>query len=177
VIKVGLTGSIGMGKSTVANMFKNHGFPVFDADKVVHDLYKKGGAAINTIKNFYPEAVINNTVNREILRSFIVENPDKIGELESLIHPLVGAERDGFLKTNKNMDIVVVVSAHYHIQYERVLSREGMTEKIFKGLLAKQLSDDAKKSMADIVIKTDDSLKTTNNQVKEFISSLGIKVN
>ena len=194
--KVGLTGSIGMGKSTVANMFKNYGFPVFDADKVVHDLYKKGGAAINTIKNFYPEAVINNTVNREILRSFIVENPDKIGELESLIHPLVGAERDGFLKTNKNkeilvfdvpllfetglnkiMDIVVVVSAPYHIQYERVLSREGMTEKIFKGLLAKQLSDDAKKSKADIVIKTDDSLKTTNNQVKEFISSLGIKVN
>ncbi|MDB4844232.1 dephospho-CoA kinase [Hellea sp.] len=196
MIKVGLTGSIGMGKSTVANMFKNYGFPVFDADKVVHDLYKKGGAAINTIKNFYPEAVINNTVNREILRSFIGENPDKIGELESLIHPLVGAERDGFLKTNKNkeilvfdvpllfetglnkiMDIVVVVSAPYHIQYERVLSREGMTEKIFKGLLAKQLSDDAKKSMADIVIKTDDSLKTTNNQVKEFISSLGIKVN
>ena len=78
---------------------------------------------------------------------------------------------------NKIMDIVVVVSAPYHIQYERVLSREGMTEKIFKGLLAKQLSDDAKKSMADIVIKTDDSLKTTNNQVKEFISSLGIKVN
>ena len=196
MIKVGLTGSIGMGKSTVANMFKNYGFPVFDADKVVHDLYKKGGAAINTIKNFYPEAVINNTVNREILRSFIVENPDKIGELESLIHPLVGAERDGFLKTNKNkeilvfdvpllfetglnkiMDIVVVVSAPYHIQYERVLSREGMTEKIFKGLLSKQLSDDAKKSKADIVIKTDDSLKTTNNQVKEFISSLGIKVN
>jgi dephospho-CoA kinase len=196
VIKVGLTGSIGMGKSTVANMFKNHGCPVFDADKVVHDLYKKGGAAINTIKNFYPEAVINNTVNRESLRSFIVENPDKIGELESLIHPLVGAERDGFLKINKNkeilvfdvpllfetglnkiMDIVVVVSAPYHIQHERVLSREGMTEKLFKGLLSKQLSDDEKKSMADIVIKTDRSLKTTNNQVKEFISSLGIKVN
>ena len=172
MIKVGLTGSIGMGKSTVANMFKNYGFPVFDADKVVHDLYKKGGAAINTIKNFYPEAVINNTVNREILRSFIVENPDKIGELESLIHPLVGAERDSFLKTNKNkeilvfdvpllfetglnkiMDIVVVVSAPYHIQLERVLSREGMTEKIFEGLLAKQLSDDEKKVWLILLLK------------------------
>jgi dephospho-CoA kinase len=196
VIKVGLTGSIGMGKSTVADMFKNFGYPVFDADKAVHDLYEKGGAGIDIIKSFYPAAVVNSAVDREILRSYIVENPDKIRELEILIHPLVKKLRDDFLKTNqnkellvfdipllfetglnKNMDITVVVSAPYHVQHKRVMSREGMTEKIFSGLLAKQIGDDEKKTMADIVIKTDESLNMTKSKVKEFISSLGVKVN
>ena len=196
MIKVGLTGSIGMGKSTVADMFKNFGYPVFDADKAVHDLYEKGGAAINIIKSFYPAAVVNSAVDREILRSYIVENPDKIRELEILIHPLVKKLRDNFLKTNqnkellvfdipllfetglnKNMDITVVVSAPYHVQHKRVMSREGMTEKIFSGLLAKQISNDEKKTMADIIIKTDESLNITKSKVKEFISSLGVKVN
>jgi dephospho-CoA kinase len=196
VIKVGVTGSIGMGKSTVADMFKNFGYPVFDADKAVHDLYEKGGAGIDIIKSFYPAAVVNSAVDREILRSYIAENPDKIRELEILIHPLVKKLRDDFLKTNqnkellvfdipllfetglnKNMDITVVVSAPYHVQHKRVMSREGMTEKIFSGLLAKQISDDEKKTMADIVIKTDESLNMTKSKVKEFISSLGVKVN
>lgn len=196
MIKVGLTGSIGMGKSTVADMFKNLGYPVFDADKAVHDLYEKGGAGIDIIKSFYPAAVVNSAVDREILRSYIAENPDKIRELEILIHPLVKKLRDDFLKTNqnkellvfdipllfetglnKNMDITVVVSAPYHVQHKRVMSREGMTEKIFSGLLAKQISDDEKKTMADIVIKTDESLNMTKSKVKEFISSLGVKVN
>ena len=196
MIKVGLTGSIGMGKSTVADMFKNFGYPVFDADKAVHDLYEKGGAGIDIIKSFYPAAVVNSAVDREILRSYIVENPDKIRELEILIHPLVKKLRDDFLKTNqnkellvfdipllfetglnRNMDITVVVSAPYHVQHKRVMSREGMTEKIFSGLLAKQIGDDEKKTMADIVIKTDESLNMTKSKVKEFISSLGVKVN
>lgn len=196
MIKVGLTGSIGMGKSTVADMFKNFGCPVFDADKAVHGLYEKGGAGIEIIKSFYPAAVVNSAVDREILRSFIAENPDKIRELETLIHPLVKKLRDDFLKTNqnkellvfdipllfetglnKNMDITVVVSAPYHVQHKRVMSREGMTEKIFSGLLAKQISNDEKKTMADIIIKTDESLNITKSKVKEFISSLGVKVN
>jgi dephospho-CoA kinase len=196
VIKVGLTGSIGMGKSTVADMFKNFGCPVFDADKAVHGLYEKGGAGIDIIKSFYPAAVVNSAVDREILRSYIAENPDKIRELETLIHPLVKKLRDDFLKTNqnkellvfdipllfetglnKNMDITVVVSAPYHVQHKRVMSREGMTEKIFSGLLAKQISNDEKKTMADIIIKTDESLNITKSKVKEFISSLGVKVN
>lgn len=196
MIKVGLTGSIGMGKSTVANMFKNFGCPVFDADKAVHGLYEKGGAGIDIIKSFYPAAVVNSAVDREILRSYIAENPDKIRELETFIHPLVKKLRDDFLKTNqnkellvfdipllfetglnKNMDITVVVSAPYHVQHKRVMSREGMTEKIFSGLLAKQISNDEKKTMADIIIKTDESLNITKSKVKEFISSLGVKVN
>lgn len=196
MIKVGLTGSIGMGKSTVADMFKNFGCPVFDADKAVHDLYEKGGAGIDIIKSFYPAAVVNSAVDREILRSYIAENPDKIRELETFIHPLVKKLRDDFLKTNqnkellvfdipllfetglnKNMDITVVVSAPYHVQHKRVMSREGMTEKIFSGLLAKQISNDEKKTMADIIIKTDESLNITKSKVKEFISSLGVKVN
>lgn len=196
MIKVGLTGSIGMGKSTVADMFKNFGCPVFDADKAVHGLYEKGGAGIDIIKSFYPAAVVNSAVDREILRSYIAENPDKIRELETLIHPLVKKLRDDFLKTNqnkellvfdipllfetglnKNMDITVVVSAPYHVQHKRVMSREGMTEKIFSGLLAKQISNDEKKTMADIIIKTDESLNITKSKVKEFISSLGVKVN
>ena len=196
MIKVGLTGSIGMGKSTVADMFKNFGCPVFDADKAVHGLYEKGGAGIDIIKSFYPAAVVNSAVDREILRSYIAENPDKIRELETFIHPLVKRLRDDFLKTNqnkellvfdipllfetglnKNMDITVVVSAPYHVQHKRVMSREGMTEKIFSGLLAKQISNDEKKTMADIIIKTDESLNITKSKVKEFISSLGVKVN
>lgn len=196
MIKVGLTGSIGMGKSTVADMFKNFGCPVFDADKAVHGLYEKGGAGIDIIKSFYPAAVVNSAVDREILRSYIAENPDKIRELETLIHPLVKKLRDDFLKTNqnkellvfdipllfetglnKNMDITVVVSAPYHVQHKRVMSREGMTEKIFSGLLAKQISNDEKKTMADIIIKTDESLNITKSKVKEFISSLGVKAN
>ena len=196
MIKVGLTGSIGMGKSTVADMFKNFGCPVFDADKAVHGLYEKGGAGIDIIKSFYPAAVVNSAVDREILRSYIAENPDKIRELETFIHPLVKKLRDDFLKTNqnkellvfdipllfetglnKNMDITVVVSAPYHVQHKRVMSREGMTEKIFSGLLAKQISNDEKKIMADIIIKTDESLNITKSKVKEFISSLGVKVN
>jgi dephospho-CoA kinase len=196
VIKVGLTGSIGMGKSTVADMFKKFGCPVFDADKAVHGLYEKGGAGIDIIKSFYPAAVVNSAVDREILRSFIAENPDKIRELETFIHPLVKKLRDDFLKTNqnkellvfdipllfetglnKNMDITVVVSAPYHVQHKRVMSREGMTEKIFSGLLAKQISNDEKKTMADIIIKTDESLNITKSKVKEFISSLGVKAN
>ena len=196
MIKVGLTGSIGMGKSTVADMFKGFGYSVFDADKAVHDLYEKGGEGINIIKSFYPAAVINSAVDREILRSYIVENPDKIRELETLIHPLVKKLRDDFLKANQNkellvfdipllfetglnktMDITVVVSAPYHVQHKRVMSREGMTEKIFSGLLAKQISDDEKKTMADIVIKTDESLNMTKSKVKDLISSLGVKVN
>jgi len=196
VIKVGLTGSIGMGKSTVADMFKNFGCPVFDADKAVHGLYEKGGAGIDIIKSFYPAAVVNSAVDREILRSYIAENPDKIRELETFIHPLVERLRDDFLKTNqnkellvfdipllfetglnKNMDITVVVSAPYHVQHKRVMSREGMTEKIFSGLLAKQISNDEKKTMADIIIKTDESLNITKSKVKEFISSLGVKFN
>ena len=196
MIKVGLTGSIGMGKSTVADMFKSFGYPVFDADKAVHDLYERGGAGINIIKSFYPAAVINSAVNRDKLRSYIIENPDKIRELEGLIHPLVKKLRDDFLKINQNkelivfdipllfetglnktMDITVVVSAPYHVQHKRVMSREGMTERIFSELLAKQISDDEKKTMADIVIKTDESLNMTKSKVKDLISSLGIRVN
>ena len=196
MIKVGLTGSIGMGKSTVADMFKSFGYPVFDADKAVHDLYESGGAGINIIKSFYPAAVINSAVNRDKLRSYIIENPDKIRELEGLIHPLVKKLRDDFLKINQNkelivfdipllfetglnktMDITVVVSAPYHVQHKRVMSREGMTERIFSELLAKQISDDEKKTMADIVIKTDESLNMTKIKVKDLISSLGIRVN
>ena len=196
MIKVGLTGSIGMGKSTVADMFKNFGCPVFDADKAVHGLYEKGGAGIDIIKSFYPAAVVNSAVDREILRSYIAENPDKIRELETFIHPLVKKLRDDFLKINQNkellvfdipllfetglnktMDITVVVSAPYHVQHKRVMSREGMTERIFSELLAKQISDDEKKTMADIVIKTDESLNMTKSKVKDFISSLGIRVN
>ena len=196
MIKVGLTGSIGMGKSTVADMFKSFGYPVFDADKAVHDLYERGGAGINIIKSFYPAAVINSAVNRDKLRSYIIENPDKIRELESLIHPLVKKLRDDFLKINQNkelivfdipllfetglnktMDITVVVSAPYHVQHKRVMSREGMTERIFSELLAKQISDDEKKTMADIVIKTDESLNMTKSKVKDLISNLGIRVN
>jgi len=191
VIKVGLTGSIGMGKSTTANMFKHYGCPIFDADQTVHRLYSRGGRAINQIKKFYPEAIVNESISREKLRDYIVKNPEKLEILEGLIHPLVSEAREDFLIANKDkavlvfdvpllfetglnktMDINIVVTAPHHVQYERVMSREGMTETTFKEILAKQMTDDKKRTLADIIITTDKSLEDTKNQVFKFLLSI-----
>jgi dephospho-CoA kinase len=180
-----------MGKSTTANMFKHYGCPVFDADQTVHRLYSRGGRAINQIKFFYPEAIVNDSISREKLRDYIVKNPEKLEILEGLIHPLVSEAREDFLIANKDkavlvfdvpllfetglnktMDINIVVTAPHHVQYERVMSREGMTETTFKEILAKQMTDDKKRTLADIIITTDKSLEDTKNQVFKFLLSI-----
>jgi dephospho-CoA kinase len=171
--KLGLTGSIGMGKSTTAKMFAELGIPVWDADAAVHKLYSTGGAAVPAIQELYPEAIEHGEVSRPALKRLIQSNENVLGELERIVHPLVAADRQNFIgisdsdivlldipllfETNgdKDMDAIACVDIDPEIQRERVLKRNTMTEEQFEQILNKQLPNDIKCSQSDFVIKTD----------------------
>ena len=184
MITIGLTGSIGMGKSTTAAMFKEAGCPVFDADRAVHDLYEKGGEAVPIIRAVFPDAIKEGAIDRGVLGRYMREDPIQLEVLESFIHPLVGNKRTQFFEDNKSADItvldvpllfetgldkfvdhIVVVTAPAKIQRARVLSREGMTEELFKVLLSKQMPDAIKRKRADTLIFTDMGLENAREQV------------
>jgi len=190
---IGLTGSIGMGKTTTAKMFEALGCPVFDADAAVHDLYSKGGKAVALIKAVFPDAIINDVVDRKILGSHMRANPLNLQVLESFIHPWVAEMRAEFLKDaaengtkavifdvpllfetggDKYVDAVVVVSAPALIQKARVLAREGMTPEIFDMLLSRQMSDDEKCKRADYVISTGEGLEKACEQVQSVLAKI-----
>lgn len=191
MIIVGLTGSIGMGKSTTASMFRDEGCPVFDADKAVHDLYAKNGKAVPIIKSVFPDAVKNGVVDRSILGGHMRSDQFHLKVLESFIHPLVGEVRADFFKKNSSADIVVldipllfetsadklvghivVVTASAAIQRKRVLSRDGMTEELFKSLLKRQTPDREKRKRADTLIFTDKGLDNAREQVQSLLKKL-----
>ncbi|HVJ01808.1 MAG TPA: dephospho-CoA kinase [Sphingomonas sp.] len=189
MIKLGLTGSIGMGKSTVARMFADEGVPVFDADAVVHELQGPGGALVAAIEAEFPDTSGPEGVNRTALREAVYGKPEAFARLEALIHPAVARAREAFLETHgaaplvvldipllfeaggwQKVDRIVVVSAPAEVQRARVLGRPGMTESRFAEILARQLPDAEKRARADFVIATDGRLEATRDQVRRVIA-------
>ena len=193
MMRIALTGSIGMGKSTVAAMFEKAGIPVFDADAVVRRLQAPGGSLVGPIAARFPNAVANGALNRDILATEVLENLDSLAALEAIVHPAVHAERSRFLLDNQKMpallfdipllfethgegafDKVVVVSAPPEVQRQRVLARPGMTAAKFKAILSRQTPDEEKRQRADFVVDTGGELSTTESQVREIIACLGL---
>jgi len=170
--RLGLTGSIGMGKSTTARFFADHGLPVWDADAAVHRLYGPGGAAVPALSLAFPDAIGVNGVERDALNRHIATDPDALARLESIVHPLVAADRAEFLQTasadivvldipllfekgtQAEMDATLLVTAPPEVQRARVLSRPGMTEARFQMLLSRQMPDRQKRGLATHIIET-----------------------
>ena len=159
MIKLGLTGSIGMGKTATAEMFRELGVPVYDADASVHALYARGGAAVAPLEEAFPGVVIDGAVDRSLLRERVVGDAEAMRKLESIVHPLTGAAQVEFLKQaeadaaafvvldvpllfetggDKRCDYVAVVTAPAELQRARVLARGSMSEEAFESILAKQ---------------------------------------
>jgi dephospho-CoA kinase len=186
---LGLTGSIGMGKSTTAAMFRDAGFPVWDADAAVHRLYDVGGGAVGPIGEVFPAAVINGAVSRLVLKDALQADPENLLKLEAIVHPLIKADREAFIAAQTSplivldipllfetgadewLDSVLVVSAPADVQAARVLARPGMMQDTFDIILARQMSDAEKRARADFVIKTL-SLDATRRAVQNLIFDL-----
>lgn len=188
---IGLTGSIGMGKSTVAAMFADEGVPVFDADSAVHELQKAGGALVPAIESAFPGTTGANGVDRKALGAAVFGDRDRLAKLESIIHPVVAEQRIAFLRDHadaalvvfdipllfekgghKGVDCVVVVSSPYSVQRERVLARPGMTAEKFDQIVALQMHDSDKRALADHVIETGQSLEQTRQNVRALVKKL-----
>lgn len=188
---LGLTGSIGMGKSTTAAMFADAGLPVWDADATVHRLYQPGQPAALTIGRLFPTAIdANGTVNRATLRTLIQDDPTVLDRLNAAVHPLVAADRAAFLAAHEAAEIVLldvpllfeigldaacdavaVVSAPPEVQRDRVLSRGAMTEAEFQTILARQLPDAEKRKRATYVIPTT-GLEAARQAVKDVLADI-----
>ncbi len=178
-----------MGKSTTADLFAKEGIPVWDADSSVHQLYSKDGAAVPLIAAIRPEAIIDGAVSREALKEWIAKEPDALSRIESIVHPLVAADRAAFLTAaggdiavvdvpllfetggDAQVDLTVVVSAPAEVQRKRVLERPGMTEAQFASILAKQMPDAEKRARADAVIETT-SFEAARAAVRQLISTI-----
>jgi dephospho-CoA kinase len=190
---IGLTGSIGMGKSETAKMFARLGIPVIDSDASVHALYELDGAAVPEIEKAFPGTVQNGRVDRAKLSKLLAADPAGFKRLEAIVHPLVGraqasflekAERDGadmvvldvplLFETggHARMDAVVVASAPSHIQRARVLAREGMTPEKLDQILSRQMPDEEKRAKAHFVVVTDQGLDHAFEQVKTIVKTL-----
>jgi dephospho-CoA kinase len=193
MIVVGLTGSIGMGKSTVARMFADAGAMTWSADDAVTRLYAKGGGAVAAVGAAFPAAVAAAAVDRAKLADIVVKDKTELKRLEAIVHPLVGIDRRDFLKRARNagaalvvleipllfeggyargLDAVVVVSAPEAVQRARVIQRPGMSEKKLKAILENQTSDAEKRARADYVIETGGSLEATREAVARVVADL-----
>jgi dephospho-CoA kinase len=187
--RLGLTGSIGMGKSTTAGFFRDLGCDVWDADAAVHRLYAKGGAAVEPIGELFPDAIQDGSVSRDILREHLMADPAQFPALERIIHPLVAKDRFEFIKASsadivvldvpllfetgadKAMDAVACVSIDPDQQKKRVLSRGTMNEAAFTKILERQWPNADKVAKADYVIKTD-TLENAKEQVSKIVKEI-----
>ncbi|MEO7690222.1 MAG: dephospho-CoA kinase [Sphingomonas sp.] len=191
MITLGLTGSIGMGKSTVAGMFEELGVPVFDADATVHRLQGEGGRLVAAIEAMFPDTTGPKGVDRTLLGEAVLSDPRALKQLEALVHPAVGKERAAFLAAHaqaplvvfdvpllfetggeSRVDKVAVVSAPADIQRARVLARPGMTEARLDAILARQMPDAEKRARADFVIPTGGSIAETRAAVAAILACL-----
>ena len=190
---IGLTGSIGMGKTQTAALFEEEGVPRYDADAAVHGLYEVGGAAVGPIGELFPEAVRDGAVDRAALGRIVLKDGAKLAALEKMVHPLAGATQVDFLNAqmaagathvlldipllfetggHEFVDCVVVVSAPPDIQRARVLERPGMTEEKFADILAKQVPDSDKRAAADFIVDSSVSVADAHRQVKEVLAAV-----
>lgn len=193
MIVIGLTGSIGMGKSTVAQMFADAGAPSFNSDDAVHALYAPGGAAVVPVEEAFPGVTRDGAIDRTALSARVVGDDAAIKKLESIVHPLVRRTQADFLEAQRAagkravvldipllfesrasdlFDKIVVVSAPPEVQRARVLARPGMTADKFEALLARQVPDAEKRSRADFVIDTSGSFEATRAQVRAVLDAL-----
>jgi len=193
VIVIGLTGSVGMGKSATAAMFAEAGIPVYDADAEVRRLYASGGVAVAKVEAVFPGVAVDGAVDRGRLGERVLGDPDALARLNAIVWPLMGKARAEFLRRareggaevavldipllleaggERNVDKVVVVSAPADAQRQRVLGRPGMTEAKFDALLAAQMPDAAKRARADFVVDTSQGFDHARRQVHAILDSL-----
>ena len=176
--RLGLTGSIGMGKSTTAAMFAAEGIPVWDADAAVHRLYSQGGAAVGPIAAICPPAFVQDSIDRTALKAWLARDPNALGQIEAVVHPLVAADRAQFLAeinadialfdipllfekgTEAQMNATLLVTAPPDVQRARVLSRPGMTQTQFDLILQRQMPDAQKRARATHIVETLDVAST-----------------
>ena len=189
--RLGLTGSVGMGKSTTAGLFAEAGVPVWDADAAVHRLYAAGGGGAAEVAALAPEAVVAGAVDRDRLRKAVAADPGLLARLEARVHPLVAEDRARFEAAHSDADIllfdipllyetgaqawldgVLVVTAPAAVQRRRVLERPGMTEALLERVLARQMPDAEKRSRATFVIATDRGVEAARAAVRALLARL-----
>jgi len=193
MIIIGLTGSIGMGKTTVAQQFSRYGIPILDSDLVVHLLMREDKSCIAAIKTLFPAAVKNEIVDRSVISREVFGKPDKLKALEQILHPRVRAAQEAFIRSHvrtgkkavlldipllfetegeKRCDYVVVVSAPAFLQKQRVMRRAGMTEEKFARIISRQMPDSKKRKRADTVVRTGLGKHESLKQVIRFLKKL-----
>ncbi len=191
MIRIGVTGSIGMGKSTIARQLREMGLPLFCSDKAVHCLLEKGGEAVSAVAEVFPATLQCEAIDRKKLGAAVFDDEVAMERLENILHPLVRQEQERFARRHardwatvfdipllfetggeRRMDVVLVASAPYHIQQQRVLARPGMTKERFKAILSRQMPDSEKRRRADRVIHTGGGLAHSRRQLKECLAWL-----
>jgi dephospho-CoA kinase len=190
---IGLTGSIGMGKTTAAGLFRFRGVPVYDADRAVHKLSEKGGRAVPAIARAFPQAVRDGAVDRKALGALVFKDPKALKLLESILHPLVAEERTAFLRRQRArraavvvldipllfetggedlVDYILVVSAPAFLQTARVMARPGMSAEKLKDILSHQMADRDKRRRADLVIPTGTGKRAALRMIDRLLADL-----